>query len=1242
MSITISDAELITAQDAQSRHPVVEIVSSQNTSDIPFDGQFLTEEATNETKPNVITHSTGRLCQVYTYGSYFKYVYTDVERQEFNFVTITLSTSHVPIEATLCELENGNIGIIYISTIGAARHLRYIVLSPTGVVVTVDTLIASYTTATTVIDMPFVIRLANGTFLLVYYHYTVAGTVYRIEKRTCPADFTTWSAESECSVGGLTATFPKYNPLLMQLSVGATAGNIFLWFDYRSAITGGVEITNIYYSISTDNGVTWAVGVALTTYATTVAVGKHPVSVQKVANEMMMSFSEVRNALYKAAHDSGIPTALMVFDSVGRKLYSVLADTNGSSGLYGVSEVDVDSWTETNWWDEATDPAFDPLFCTRGTTTIGKNDEHHGEYPFIPVAKIGETACAAAILNVASNTITHYYFETYAPLAVVQNVTGLTLAAAESLSFSWVDAVSNRIYFLFNYGGIPANTRIMVGYIEIGSYEWHEVIPWTAWGGNFLGSTYTSPNACWLIDVANDRIFISSGFITAAAGRLKIFSLSTGALISEYNSTTHPDFPNYGMKQITRIGEKLFGNVHDTNSGADHMGLTEIDLTTELIQHHVPDWAGGITDFYFGRMIPISDEELVIKSNLYGLTIFNIITNDWELLNNANVPGLTPNGVDAVFYFGGLEYDAIQKIIFAGICNYGATATGALAVSRYGAFKSTYYKLGIYSAGWTFGTALQLVAEWTDYDLVMAINPGLADLSIYAFWTKMVSGELSIKWDLDASSLEISDYIVNGSEVSVRRSIDSSPASLTFICSHGHLFDPQNIMSLYSIYLKKGRKINLRFGENVSGTEYWQQQGVFFVCSTKLTYERPNYPIISIEAKDERVFWEQGKILVTDAYETDPNTILTDLMTEFGEFAGVNIHFPTLDNSCILWFQWLDVTLQDIVMQVCERFGYFHRLDVDGHPTARKISGDNAVDHVYSDVTKLINFTPDDDFSNFVNQVIVTGQSHTFIEVLYAEERIQSLTGTVGWWGDREDYTLYYSTDMKRRCRNARLKIVKSSTSIAFKIMGDIDEELSYEDPNDFYCIVTVEVPSLIVLLAGAIALLALTFFFPLIVCVPVIGGPCQNMNFPLLAAMMLCMNILGSVANFQYEIWAQPVGKVRQSFQSIANDEEFQALIGKTITETIDDPLCFSQEQCQLVANFNRDVLKFQRNRITFTKIADLRDEEGDMLQVPHPYTNQLIKILVTDLSRRYQKPASPGSNDGHFLDDIEGWRIL
>jgi hypothetical protein len=78
----------------------------------------------------------------------------------------------------------------------------------------------------------------------------------------------------------------------------------------------------------------------------------------------------------------------------------------------------------------------------------------------------------------------------------------------------------------------------------------------------------------------------------------------------------------------------------------------------------------------------------------------------------------------------------------------------------------------------------------------------------------------------------------------------------------------------------------------------------------------------------------------------------------------------------------------------------------------------------------------------------------------------------------------------------------------------------------------------------------------------------------------------------------------------------------------------------CTAVAGFEGMVVQMQRRRVRIEKTAHLQDEEGDTIRVVHPYSGQNIDLFITSLARRYQQ-ATPGENDGYFLDEIEGWVV-
>jgi hypothetical protein len=98
---------------------------------------------------------------------------------------------------------------------------------------------------------------------------------------------------------------------------------------------------------------------------------------------------------------------------------------------------------------------------------------------------------------------------------------------------------------------------------------------------------------------------------------------------------------------------------------------------------------------------------------------------------------------------------------------------------------------------------------------------------------------------------------------------------------------------------------------------------------------------------------------------------------------------------------------------------------------------------------------------------------------------------------------------------------------------------------------------------------------------------------------------------------------------------------MGFVTPQKVDDPLCYTVDQCTAVATYRGMVADLQRNRVTHSKVAHLQDEEGDTLQIDHPRSGSAMKIFVAGLTRRLQIPSSPTSGDGHFLDEIEGWKV-
>jgi len=218
---------------------------------------------------------------------------------------------------------------------------------------------------------------------------------------------------------------------------------------------------------------------------------------------------------------------------------------------------------------------------------------------------------------------------------------------------------------------------------------------------------------------------------------------------------------------------------------------------------------------------------------------------------------------------------------------------------------------------------------------------------------------------------------------------------------------------------------------------------------------------------------------------------------------------------------------------------------------------------------------------------------------------------------------------------NPRLVVVETATSIPFQLAGSVTERIeqcSDADDNRF-CTVVVEAPNLIGLLASGLGTAAIGAFI----------GDQETDGMTISIGKIIqwfglntVLMVLGSVANYQYEVWAQPLGSIRRSVQGQANDTEHQAEIGCIVEQKIEDPLCYSAADCLQVAAFELMIAKMQRRRITITKVAHLQDEDGDTLRFVHLVSGANIDIYVTDITRKFKK-----GHDGYFIDEISGWVV-
>jgi len=1234
MSLVL-DPALAARMSEQSRHPLVEIISQETVASIPFDGSLM-GSVLNEQFPNCILHSTGRICYISSHGTtspyYLRYRYSDAQKTEFTVVDIGIEG--FARDASITEMPNGNIGIVYRIT----GSLRYRVINVSGGALAAGT-IATFSDASNQYSGPFVIRMPDNSYLMIYTKWT-SGPTYTVQKRTSP-DFITWSAETQITLAGLADANRKANPYILKL-----AGSTELWllFGYTEMVdVTGLELSNIYCSSSTDSGATWGTPTKLTSYTEYKQVAMHPVAAQKTSVSMHLVYDEYIGCLHMGTSTLNWGTLGNVmnihFDEVNRKLYAVNAIGTVPAN---VIVVDPDSWEVIKRYDEASSPHF-PV-GRHVSETYGLNHMGAGQYQQLVgnAADLFNVCQCISILNGESDTIQTIYFNPNDPSC---NVTGLSFEGASYVpthsvcTSTFIDAANHRIWCIFEVGGGSAyTTLIIIGYFSLlsgSSYAFTEVVRDLYAGGWPSGEGFNLHKGMIKIYASQDTILVNYPAALGGYGAVKLYNISSGGCWKTFKDTVQTDFPHAGLTDACMVG----GVVYGCSANEDPGYLYKINVASELVQKEPLSNGFGVAALKAYGTVAIDNHRLMIGTSGMGIAIFDLATNVWTVYNAINVPGIFDIGFDAYV----CRYDLEEDMIYFGSTDpiEPHNLRGITAFSVYGVMKQSQYRIGTYAGGvWTWGTADNLVKGYQDYEAACLVDP--AESALYAFWTQQNSTRLSAMWDKEGVELNLNDYLTLDTDIVYRRSVDGSPASLSFEVSHGHLFDVHNRNSLLCPYLAKGRRLRLRFGERISGSDYWQPMGYFLVTGQKVRYGRGEYPVMQVTAQDKSQYWIDQEVAATVLFDgKHPEEIVRDLLIANADMAEEDIILGAWAGRTPLTHQWIESDLKTILEEVLNRYGYYLRIDCNDDAVARRISDSNPLSTVYPDTTKIINFSPDDSYSSTINRVIVTGTERTEIEVLYPEERIAGLNGQVAYNTGSEDHVIWYSDDQSRKCRYPRLVVIKTSTSIGFELSGEISEQLLDVDPGERYCIINIDAPDLTEELIISLAALVGSYFLPDMVQVFGFGsstGITIRLGSYLTALFTwTTMMILGATGSYDYEIWACPVGKVKRTVQGEANDAVHQAQVRKVITKTIQDALCYSASDCQAVADQELKVARLQRNRCSFEMAADLRNEDGDTIQILHPYSKQPLNVFVTELERVMKKSDARGN--GYFLDRVEGW---
>lgn len=1057
------------------------------------------------------------------------------------------------------------------------------------------------------------------------------GNIYKLFKRTS-TNFTAWSSESEVNLGSLLPHRLKDSPSLTRLD----NDDIMLFFAYTDATNDSLaNLTNIYYMTSSDDGATWDSPTAITFSTSFAVTSNHPVAILRNSGVLYAIYTRQISSLRMDNSAIGWPEGVytdwafeLSWDSTNRKLYVVNMYTGiGAKVVQCVVKVDVDTWTVDTFWDRtSTSPRLDPSIGSFYGRFIG--DGHK-------IAMYDENSDALNLLNGEDNTVTKYYFRDNATHGYVKNTNWTQYGPAQYIRTAQVDTVDNRLYtFWLHYTGFTV--YLQIGYFDLSDttapFSFVTLVEEAGsveFGFQSICEMRVYPN--------DDYIFIGGEYVFFGGGGLRIYNTS-GVLVDDYRNANDPQFPKWGMRNLCYHGGYLFGSfIYESGYGqANRRGIVRINLTTRVCTYHRPSWA-SLNDYEITSIEPGGDDELIITCYSYGVTKYFISSDTWQLFDNTTISDMIP---DANYTFRCSAFDADNGYIFAGYHSSFATYNGIIMFPDAGSIIKSYYQIGTWAADhWDWNTEAILVQGIGDFDTVGAVD---ADDTMFCFWQsndRRPAADYAIKWDADGTAVSLVQYLVADQDVVVKRTMDGTPNTLEFACSHGHLFDPFNTNSILRNTFTRGRKITLQWGENITGTPVYQDAGEFYVVSATTSYERGVYSKLQVKCEDDRTFWTDKKILVSSVYNDTPQNIITSMLIAYAGISGGDIDMPEMSLGS-LSHQFVDVTLEEAINKICSRFGYYFTIDVDGVYTARKIDDSNSTDHTYYNSEKLLTFNPDNTYSNNINRIRVLGQEQTANVLSTQEEALAELSGTVGWWGGTKAHTVYYSEDRERRAQSPRLEVVETVLSIGFALGGSITEELTSEDPNGKFCTVVITSPNLTIELIAALALLVASYF---IGDITVYAYTIPVGSYIRAFACWWALNILGATGNYSYVIHGYPYGDVRYSLEAVADDTVNQTETGYVVEQQVNDDLCYSTADCQVVADFEIMVVKLQRNTLGIKKITHLQDEEGDTIVFPHPFSGENMKMFVTELTRRFKKSTTDGDQeDGYFYDEINGWVIL
>ena len=1207
--------------------------------------------------------------------------YTDTDRTTWTAVDLSALVPALyttVVQASIVEFATGNLGVVFIVTRPGVDHRIYKgIIERTGTIVQQEVQIATVAISETMTGI-HVERYDNGRYYVVF-SYEDATTPDRNLYKLTTKNWTDWAGPTVIVPAGLGAGYPIRNPATFQTD----EGDVFMAFEYSDVVLGDDTESNIYTMMSTDDGDTWAAPEARTAFTGLGTSGMDPIMVQRSSGSVFLVFYESASVLtmdetttgwldstagacplgWSTKHIKHIPATNELYIVFGRNI-----ELGGNRLICGVVIVDITSWTITKVYRDVSTPPMNNYFAAAATAHVDDYysiDSRGRKVAWCSSWATDDGNIFACVLDVENGTFTYYTIGT-------EDWDGSdTYSLPRTVTIDWEDAGislegrtadyhsmclnddGTEMWFL--WGRDLFNAGAYVGYIDLtdapdgdGFYDFTWVLTNEAGNGGYdLGVDWARFT---LFSIKCLRVWDGSGtgtgYIAISAfntqdgfnGGLAIYT-KTGAEIAKWEGSTDVGeevMPLDGCScpPIWYDGDILFGINYRTGNHINQRGLCKINLASETFTYHRPTYQTADNyHLYYGALDTTNGRIYFNPRDGVGVVAYDIGADNWTLYNDENIPGI---GFDVNHApAAGISVDPATGTVFVGwgYVYLEDDTTGLSMFNISGDFTQVKYLNGLKNGSWAWdahGARVQLTAGNSSSYPAPAVD---ADDVLWLMWDKLdlASSQFTLTWDRDFGEFNLLPDLVG--KVQVKWEM-KKPNSLSMAVTRGHLYDPQNTLSTYRDLLKKGRRITLKLGEIVGDTTYLENQGQFIVVDAQMSYRKGDHPRLTVRAESYSTIWKEQHLTVSALYEeSNPNDILENLLSVNAALDAADYSIPaSLVNEHPIEYQFVDMAIWDAIEEILDHFFYTPYDDPDAVFTIKRLDLARAVDHTYSDLTAIDSFTPDDSYSDFTNQVRVIGETHDYLNVLYSDQLIKQMTGTVGWFETVDDTTVYYTDDGTLKCKNPRL-VVTQSIELQGLLMealatGQGREYISSEDADEQYVVVSMDVPDLTAAAAAAIIALAL-IGYSAVKCVK-----CGPYILALSLATTAVVNILGAVANYAYEIWAQPYGVEKLSIEYVANDTAHQVELDVHIVlRQIDDPLADEVGICKQVADGNLAIVAAQRNRVRFGKVAHLQDEKLDKIQVNHPYNGLPMEILVVGITRTYEKGKA-------ITDEIEGWR--